>query len=140
VNGYLKPPKKKSIGQVPILFELEPLLKEWKLQCPSPKWLFPGRKGMPMNAGHWARKNFKEILRMLDLPLVRFHSLRHAFDVMMHDLGVPTREIMQMMGHKNLKMTLGLYDRASIEHLVKVTHDVRFLGSAFLRNSLRNRN
>jgi integrase len=135
-KGRLKSPKRNSARIIPILPELEPILKEWKLQCGSIKWVFPGRSDKPLASSTWVHLHLNPLLKELDLPTVRFHSFRHAFDALLHDLGIPTREIMQIMGHKTVDMSM-LYDRASSKHLVKVTRDVKVFNDAFLRNSLR---
>jgi len=47
-QGEYKRPKHGSIRIVPILPGLEPLLKEYRLQSSSMRWVFPGVKGQPM--------------------------------------------------------------------------------------------
>ncbi len=125
-EGDLKPPKKGSIRTVPMLSDLEPILKEWKIRSRSLNWLFPGRGNKPMMPNHWTLYYFYPLLKDLELPRVKFHSLRHAFDKMMHDEGIPTRDIMQMMGHKTVKMSLH-YDRESPERLIDVTRNIKLL-------------
>lgn len=132
-QGEYKRPKHSSIRAVPILQELEPLLKEYRLQSSSMNWIFPGLKRQPMSAAGWIRLYFKPILKKYNLPDVKFHSLRHLFDTAMHNAGVPTRDIMQMMGHKSAKMTLDVYDRQSPDHLVRVTKDTKLLGTSSTR-------
>jgi len=135
-NGKLKTPKKNSIRIIPIPPEFEPILKEWKLQCKSMKWVFPGTKDKPLYSTTWIRLHLHPLLKELDLPVVRFRSFRHAFDALLHDLGIPTRDIMQIMGHKTVDMSM-LYDRVSSKHLINITRNVKVFNDAFLRNSLR---
>jgi integrase len=52
-------------------------------------------------------------------------------------MGVPTREIMQILGHKSAKMTLDVYDRESPQRLIEVTRQIKVLDTSFLRKSLR---
>jgi integrase len=132
--------KKKKERTVPIIEDLKLLIKEWKLQCPHTlrEWVFPGRFGSkPINVVTWIRNHYKPILKECDLPYRKFHSLRHSFDTMMHDMGVPTREIMQILGHKSAKMTLDVYDRESPQRLIEVTRQIKVLDTSFLRKSLR---
>ncbi len=135
-KGKLKTPKKNSARIVPILPELDPILKEWKLQCKSMKWVFPGLNNKPLTGSTWVLRHLKPLLKELNFPVVRFHSFRHAFDALLHDLGIPTRDIMQIMGHKTVDMSM-LYDRVSSKHLINITRNVKVFNDAFLRNSLR---
>jgi len=58
-GGTLKDPKTEKSNQViPILPELKPILKEWKLQCKSLKWVFPGSRNDIMDSRAWIVKNY----------------------------------------------------------------------------------
>jgi integrase len=137
-QGEHKRPKYGSDRTLPILPELDPLLKEYRLQSKSMSWVFPGIKGKPMIGDSWVHRHFKRILKRHNLPDVKFHSLRHLFDTTMHNAGVSTWDIMQMMGHKSTQMTLAVYDRPSPDHLVRVTKDLRLLGYSARRKSIEN--
>jgi integrase len=127
-QGRLKPPKTRSERYVPILPDFEPLLKEQYIQ--SRVWLFPGkREGHPMTTVTWTVRYFSKILQKLDLPPVRYHSLRHAFNKMLYDYGVPQREVMQIMGHKPQGMTWR-YDRESVQRCVQVTRGIKIRRTA----------
>jgi integrase len=125
-----KRPKYNSIRTIAILPDLEPLIKEYRLQSSSMEWVFPGSKGQPMDEDSWVHRRFKAILKKHNLPDVKFHSLRHLFDTAMHDAGVSTRDVMQMMGHKSAKMTLDVYDRPSPDHLVRTLKNLHLLGTS----------
>ncbi len=134
-----EPKTEKGARAVPILPELKPILQEWKLQCGSPEWVFPGNEKMPICDGDWwYLSRIVPLLKELQLPRVTLHSFRHLCDKMLHDRGVPTREVMQILGHTSAVMTLDVYDRGSDERLVEVTRGIRFFSSGFVRNSLRN--
>ena len=134
-GNILKPPKANSTRYIPILLDLEPILKEQYIK--SVDWLFRGGKdGYPLSTRAFDRNHFKPLLRKLDLQPVRFHSLRHAFNKMLYDHGIPQREVMQIMGHKPQGMTWR-YDRKSVQRCVKVTREIKFLQSGF-QNILQN--
>lgn len=127
--GVVKPIKASTKGKprtVPILPDLEPILKEWYLKVGASKWLFPGRFGGPLQSEGWATKRFRPILKQAGLPTINPHALRHGFDKMCNDMGVPPRELMQIMGHTTPDMTFGTYDRESVERLVQVTRHISF--------------
>jgi len=128
-QGVVKPIRASSKGRprrVPILPDLEHVLKEWYLMAGGGKWLFAGRMGKPLNPQQWSRTYFKQILREHNLSLIKPHALRHGFDKMCSDRGVPPRELMQIMGHSTPEMTFGTYDRESVERLVQVTRQVKY--------------
>lgn len=125
-RGVLKTPKAGSTRIVPILPDLSPILKAWKLQSSYPVWLFPGAKDKPHTPHHWVHCVFKPLLQNLGLPPIRFHALRHGFDKMLHDMGIQTRDVMQIMGHKSWTMSKH-YDRESPEHLIQITRNLHLL-------------
>ena len=71
------------------------------------------------------------------MPDIKFHSLRHFCDKMLHDAGIPTRDIMHILGHTSKSMTLDTYDKISPERLVDVTSQIKVFSPAILRKSLR---
>jgi len=131
-RGVIKPPKNKLPRYVPILPDLAPILKTWYLQAPPGPWLFSNRQGQPLNSSSYAQYCFKKILYQLELPTIYFHALRHGFNKMLQDHGVPLRETMQIMGHQSPEMTLKTYDRASIKRIVQVI-DTCFLSQEISR-------
>jgi integrase len=76
----------------------------------------------------WLRLDYKPALKQARLPYVKPHALRHAFNKMIQDYGVPPREAMQIMGHSSKKMTFETYDRESVQRLVQVTRNLRIVG------------
>jgi len=138
---YKKPKSATSKRIIPIFSDLRPVLQEWKLKCPPPKkWLFPGRKECPLYGSSWEMYNFKPLLRQLDLPDVKFHSLRHLFNKMILDAGMPIREAMQILGHSDPKITVSIYDRLSPGRLVEVSRDIKFFNTPERRKKLRKNN
>jgi integrase len=124
---------------VPIIEDLEPILKEWKLKCPPPKtWLFPGRGNTPLYSPSWDKYNFKPLLKKLELPDVKFHSLRKLCVKILLDYGVPLREVMRIVGHTDPKITLAIYDSVTSKRLVDVSRKV----SVFRQNrdTIRRKN
>jgi integrase len=131
VKEYLK---SQPARVVPLLPELERILRGY---IQHTGWLFPGKTARVLNASGWIRDHFQPLLAACGLPHVRYHSLRHFFDVTMHNLGYSTRDIMQMMGHQTVKMSMH-YDRESPEHLVRITRDARFFSDVSLEYPLES--
>lgn len=55
-------------------------------------------------------------LRSLGLPRMRYHDLRHTASALMLGEGVPPRTVMEMMGHRNLEVTMFVYGHVSLRH------------------------
>ena len=124
-RGILKPPKYNSVRYIPILPDLKPILQEYYLQVGNSKWLFPGRNDKPLHPQTWRGGHYYKLQKKYNIPINREHLLRHGFEKMLYDNGVPDREVKQIMGHKDRTMS-GWYDRHSPERLVEVTRHIRF--------------
>lgn len=47
---------------------------------------------------------------------MRFHDLRHTAASLMLAEGVPPRTVMEMMGHRNLAVTMLIYGHTNLRH------------------------
>ncbi len=54
-------------------------------------------------------KAFKQLLKTLDLPDMRFHDLRHYGATVLHEKGVPDKEIMYRGGWNTLSTLMNIY-------------------------------
>ena len=52
---------------------------------------------------------FNEFLEKNDLPIVRFHDLRHSHASLLVKIGVQPKEISARLGHSNIGITMDLY-------------------------------
>ena len=76
--------------------------------------VFTNLKGAPLCAIH-ALKCFRRSLQRAGLPPVRLHDLRHGAASLLAALGVPPRDVMDILGHANIQTTLGLYTHSTTE-------------------------
>ncbi len=53
--------------------------------------------------------------RVLVLPRMRFHDLRHTAASLLLSEGVPPRTVMEMMGHRNLAVTMLIYGHTNLD-------------------------
>jgi integrase len=120
------PKSRKSIRDVPILPELAEYLSAWIAEGASVLWVFPGRVGRPLNSRSWSESALYPLLDRLELPRYTLHSFRHFFSTYMHDLGFKTRDIMRIMGHADLKMTLD-YDGEFSNTIDRIAKQMRDL-------------
>ena len=77
----------------------------------GPKALvFPSESGTPMNAGNLRKRHLHRYLKEAGLPRLSLHELRHSFaSIMLHEWQVAPDVVRQMMGHRSLRETMGIY-------------------------------
>jgi len=76
-------------------------LNEWDL-------VFTGPMGEPLNPKTvW--KDYRDVLKSADLPLIRYHDLRHSCASLLLLHGVPARMVQEILGHSSINLTLGTY-------------------------------
>jgi site-specific recombinase XerD len=80
---------------------------------PKSEYVFCNRKGEPYNN---VRKSFERTLKIAGINDFRFHDLRHTFASHLVMSGCNIRTVQQLMGHKDIKMTMR-YSHLSKEHL-----------------------
>ena len=66
---------------------------------------------MPYSAYH----RLKTILRHEDLPIIRFHDLRHTFATHALTSGVDAKTLSRILGHTNASFTLDTYTHVTTD-------------------------
>ncbi len=74
------------------------------------EWIFPSIL-TPENpvAPNSAYQRLKAILRQAELPMIRFHDLRHTFATHALKNGVDAKTLSGILGHTNASFTLDTY-------------------------------
>lgn len=65
---------------------------------------------------------FHNLLRKHDLPLIRFHDLRHSHASLLLKEKVPAKVISERLGHSNVNITLNLYSHVYKETNMEVAN------------------
>ena len=65
---------------------------------------------------HCYRYYYQKLLHFLNLPKLRFHSLRHTFATQAIELGIDCKTISEILGHTNMNTTLNLYVHPKTEY------------------------
>jgi integrase len=52
---------------------------------------------------------FKRLLRVVGLPSIRFHDLRHSAATLLLEMGVHIKVVQELLGHSNVLITLNIY-------------------------------
>ena len=130
--GVIKEPKTKtSRCTLPMLTELAVILKEWKLQSGSEKWLFPGQNEKPMRTD-WIHRNLGSCLKRCGLPTIRFHDLRHTFITILLNMGIPLIDVKYLARHSTVTLT-ERYAHRTPGHLEDVVRGVKVFGETLRR-------
>jgi hypothetical protein len=64
------------------------------------------------------RNLLRRALRRAGLPPLRFHDMRHLAGTLMSEAGVPPKWAQEILGHADVRTTLGIYT-----HAMKRKHD-----------------
>ena len=74
------------------------------------EWIFPNiyepEEPMPPD---YAYHRLKTLLKQAELPLIRFHDLRHTFATMALENGMDIKTLSAMIGHVSAETTLNIY-------------------------------
>ena len=94
------------------------------------EWVFPDalHPEYPISPASAYRK-LKVILKHADLPLIRFHDLRHTFATHATKIGVDPKTLSGILGHTNASFTLDRYSH--------VTGDMQKNASAIVGNMMK---
>ena len=106
-RSYATTTKTGQIRHVPILDPLLPVLREWRLRCPSSTVVFPNQNGT-MN-GPSARVLQETLRRVREKAALEyrftFHSMRHTFASHWMMAGGDIYRLQKILGHKSIIMT-----------------------------------
>ncbi|WP_077048477.1 site-specific integrase [Pseudomonas sp. KK4] len=104
-DGYLSATDTKNgkSRHIPLHPELHKALKAWNVQPTPESYVFPGRSGGRMTD---IKSAFNKLIEEAKITDFRLHDLRHTFASTLVMRGVPLNTVRQLLGHKDIKMTL----------------------------------
>ena len=70
--------------------------------------VFPSKNGSPIN-GRYLLACLKRLAKEADLPLIRFHDLRHMADSLMLNSGILVFTVSHRLGHAKPSIALDVY-------------------------------
>lgn len=106
-------PKTRSAARdVPLASFLVPLLRELHCSDPETYVLSGDRKCLEPKT---YRTFYKRFLERNNLPMLRFHGLRHTFATLCIEDGADCKTVSALLGHASVNLTLSLYVHPQIE-------------------------
>ncbi len=76
---------------------------------PDHDLVFTREDGKPVHPDTFSRDRFKQHVRAADLPLIRFHDLRHTHATLALQAGVHPKVVSERLGHSSVAITLDTY-------------------------------
>ncbi len=70
--------------------------------------MFTTASGKPINS-RFLIKSFKEAIKEVGLPEIRFHNLRHTSATLLRPANVNPRVVHERLGHSSVTLTLSTY-------------------------------
>ncbi|MDB4894408.1 MAG: Phage integrase [Firmicutes bacterium] len=96
-----------------------------------PELVFTSTIGSPVHPKNMLDRNFRDVLERAELPRIRFHDLRHTAATLLLANGVNARVLMDVLGHSQINITLGLYGHVLREQKKEAAQKVdAFLAAA----------
>ncbi|NNG67727.1 site-specific integrase [Caldanaerobacter subterraneus] len=125
---FREPKTEKSVRKIPLIKKVIDALKEEKRKQEENKLLLGDRyvkeydgyisvweDGRFKEPGYVSKKFHKMLLRHPELPLIRFHDLRHSCASLLVQAGVPMKIISKILGHSQIGITMDFYANITIE-------------------------
>ena len=106
-RSYNTTTKTDEIRYVPILDVLLPVLRTWKVRCPSAVWVFPNQNGdMHKPSSRVFQETLQRVRERAKIPYrFRFHDLRHTFASHWMMARGDLYRLQKILGHKSVQMT-----------------------------------
>lgn len=108
-----RPKTHSSCRIVPLPKQIIPLLKTAKKNSESNYVISKGESGLLVRT---YQRNFKSLLKHLNIAPRGFHALRHTFATRAIECGMDVKTLSEILGHKNPTVTLNRYAHSLMEH------------------------
>lgn len=86
-------------------------------------YIFKWDNGNPYKPDYISR-SFKKLLTKYDLPIIRFHDLRHSCASLLIAKGFTLKDIQEWLGHSDIQTTANIYSHLDIERKSNIMHSM----------------
>ncbi len=111
------PKTKNSIREIPISKDLLRILKPFK-KIVNPSFFVLTNDAKPTEPRTY-RSYYKNLMRELKMPELKFHGLRHSFATRCIESNCDYKTVSVLLGHSNISTTLNLYVHPNMEQKKK---------------------
>lgn len=111
------PKTKNSIREIPISKDLLRILKPFK-KIVNPSFFVLTNDAKPTEPRTY-RSYYKNLMRDLQMPELKFHGLRHSFATRCIESNCDYKTVSVLLGHSNISTTLNLYVHPNMEQKKK---------------------
>lgn len=125
---------KKSHRTMPLIPEVKVYLKSLQKEQKNNRFLFGNEylindhicvwsDGKPFSPDYITHR-FKRILEVNNLPIIRFHDLRHTTASILLSKGFSLKEIQEWLGHSDLSTTADIYGHLEYKEKIKIAENM----------------
>ncbi len=111
------PKTKNSIREIPMSRDLLRMLKPFK-KIVNPAFYVLTNDSKPTEPRTY-RSYYKNLMRFLEIPDIKFHGLRHSFATRCIESKCDYKTVSVLLGHSNISTTLNLYVHPNLEQKKK---------------------
>ncbi len=109
------PKSSKSVRRIPLPEFLLDMLKEIRKSVMYKDFYIFSGNDEPIDPRTY-QNFYRKILEKSDLPVRKFHAIRHTFATRALELGIDVKTLSEILGHSNVSITLNIYAHSLMEH------------------------
>lgn len=123
VHTIKEPKTWTSYRKIPMVDNIIPILRNHmqsqRVHMMDPNWnpndlVFCSSKGTIIEA-NTVNRYLNQIIKRAELKKFSMHALRHTFATRMMEAGVPAKVVQEMLGHKDVALTLNTYTHVTLD-------------------------
>jgi len=116
------PKTKSSMRIIPLSVQIIKVLRYAKLRSSSEYVVSTREGGMVLHRCY--QRSFRAMLKRCRVPYRNFHALRHTFATRAIEQGVDAKTVSEILGHKNVSITLNRYSHSLMSHKAEMMNKI----------------
>jgi integrase len=108
-----QPKTPRSRRQIELTDKDVQVMREHMRRNPSVPFVFSDGGGRPIEKDRLVRQELRPILKAAELPMIRFHDLRHTAATLMLGANVNPKVVSERLGHADIRITLDTYSHVT---------------------------